>query len=248
MSENRDEITLKPDQLRSVTACKIAICNIATKTNKEPLEIWQSNEDKLTTQTITPTFTHDELYFRIFIILFACFAIFKIAIIEIQATGLSKYTLLGTSAILLYILIIVATMKITFIPYLLRTITATASLGFAIITALLGIYSTAPDSTKTILYYLVGIYVAYLPPCIVPCGILWWIWTSKNKERDSQKDQLITLRATLPLLIRASQHNEDSVSDTTKCFIAPNTTSKALISLILTASALITAGLLALQS
>lgn len=244
MSENRDEIILKPDQLRSVTACKKAICNIATKTNRDPLEIWQSNEDKLSKQTVTPTLTPNELCLRRVIRLYACVAIAIIAVNEIKATGLSKNTLLGTSVTLLYTLTIVATTKIAFIPYLLKTFTATASIGFATITAILGFYSTAPDSTKTILGYLVGIYVFYLPPCILPCGALWWIWASRNKEHNSKKDQLTILHATLPLLIRASQHNEDSESDTTKHLIATNATSKAPISLILTASTLITAGLL----
>ena len=244
MSENSDEITLEPDQLQSVTACKKSIYNIATKTNREPLEIWQSNEDKLSTQTITPTFTPDELRLQRVIKLYACVAIAIIAITEIRATGLSKNTLLGTCVILLYILIIVAAAKIAFTPYLLKTITATASIGFATITAILGFYPTAPESTKTILGYLVGIYIIYLPPCIPPCGALWWIWASKNKERNSKKDQLTILHATLPLIIQASQHNEDSVSDNTKHLITTNTTSKAPMSLILTGSTLITVGLL----
>lgn len=103
------------------------------------------------------------------------------------------------------------------------------------------------DDTKNpnpILYYLVGAYIYYVPPCALLCGLLWWIWTSSNNEQKSRKDQLAILRTTRPFLTKESRQKEDSASGTIRHFTAANTKSKVSISLALTAYTLITAGLI----
>lgn len=243
MSENRDEITLNPDQLRSVTACKIAIYNIAKNTNKEPLEIWESNEEKLSRQATSLALSNGDRYLRASALTSAAIMAITIFNIEIVPKRSPTEITLGIISTLLYALILFAAIKITFIPHALRIVSVALSLGITIITTILGFISTAPDNTKAILYYLVGAYIYYVPPCMLLCGLLWWMWTSNKNERESRKDQLATLRATLPILTQSSQHTEDSVSDTTKHYTATNTTSKASIYLKLTACILITAGL-----
>lgn len=243
MLENSNETSLKPDQLQSVTTCKIAIYNIAKNANKKPLEVWESNEEKLSRQATFLALSNGDRYLRASTLTSAAIMAITIFSIEIGPKRPAIETTLGIISTLLYILILFAAIKITFIPHVLRILSVVLSIGITIITTILGFISTAPDNTKAILYYLVGAYVYYVPPCLLLCGLLWWMWTSNKNERESRKDQLATLHATLPFLIQASRHTEDSVSDTKKHFTATNATSKASISLILTACILITAGL-----
>ena len=243
MPENSNETSLKPDQLQSVTTCKIAIYNIAKNTNKKPLEIWESNEEELSRQATFLALSNGDRYLRASALTSAAIMAITIINIEIVPKRSATEITLGIISTLLYTLILFAAIKITFIPHALRIVSVALSLGITIITTILGLISSAPDNTNAILYYLVGAYIYYVPPCILLCGLLWWMWTSNKNERESRKDQLATLRATLPILTQASQHTEDSALETTKHYTATNTTSKASIYLKLTACILITAGL-----
>lgn len=243
MPDKASKIILKPEELQSVRACKKAICNIAKSTNREPVELWQLAEEELRAQATTLKQPGNDYILQAAITLCAAIMIYTIYTTEMKTIGLTKETVLGIISITTYTSLTITAFKITWIPHLLKILSAALGFGFTLITTLLGIYSDITNNTKSFLHYLVGIYVYYVPPCLILCGLLWWIWAANKKEQESRKEELATLHATLPFLIQASLHNEDSRSDSTKHFTARNTTGKIPISLFLTASILITAHL-----
>ena len=244
MPDDTSKIILKPEDLHSISTCEKAIYNLAENTNRDPLEIWQSTEAELSAQAAELKQSPGNSSLQVSITICAVMMIYTIYTREIKTAGLNQETMLGMISILPYILTTIAAFIITWIPRLLKFFSAALGFGFTLITTLLGTYSTTQNNPNPILYYLVGAYIYYVPPCALLCGLLWWIWTSSNNEQKSRKDQLAILRTTRPLLTKESRQNEDSASGTIRHFTAANTKSKVSISLALTAYTLITAGLL----
>lgn len=244
MLNNTNRIILKPEELQSVRACKKAIYNISKSTNIEPLELWQSIEEELRAQAATLKHSRNDRFLQAAITISAIIMIYSICKTEINPIGLTKESLRGIITTIPYVILAITAFKITWIPRLLTIASTILSIGFTLITTLLGLYSNINDNIKDFLHYLVGLYVYYVPPYLLLCGLLWWILTDSKKEQNSRKEELATLHATLPFLIQASRYNIDSRSDDTKHFITTDATSKALIFLILTESALKIVGLL----
>ena len=214
MTSASHEMTLKPEQLQSVTICANTICNIAKNTGRKPIEIWQLNETELGKHSKSVTY-HKEVYaYRVLMGITIVVLIILTGFIELSHEELSKALFTTGALALVFLSTLAAIIKMSFIPRVTKSLTGLLGLFLTIISTLLGFYDKLSATWNYILTTMIGM-SPYIIFCLATCTCLWISWKIKTNEADMKKEQLTTLRATLPLLL-ASPCEHNSTAHTAK--------------------------------
>lgn len=207
MTSASHETTLKPEQLQSVTICANAICNIAKNANRKPIEIWQLNETELGKHSESATYHKELLTYRILMGITIVALIICTACIELSNEDLSKALWITGALAAVFIGTLAAIFKMPLIPIVTKSLTGLLGIFLTIVSTLLGFYDKLSPTFKDILTAMVGM-APFIIFCLATCTCLWISWKIKTNEADMKKEQLATLRATLPLLLPSPcEHN-----------------------------------------
>lgn len=214
MTSASHETTLKPEQLQSVTICANAICNIAKNTDRKPIEIWQLNETELGKHSEPTTYHKEVRTYRILMGIAILALTIWTAYIELSKEELIKALCTTAALALVFLGTLAAIIKMSFIPRVTKLLTGVLGSFLTIISTLLGFYDKLKETWKYILTTMIGM-SPYIIFCLATCTCLWISWKIKTNEADMKKEQLATLRATLPLLL-ASPCEHNSTAHTAK--------------------------------
>ena len=214
MTSASHETTLKPEQLQSVTICANAIFNIAKDTGRKPIEIWQLNETELGKYPKPVTYHKELCAYRVLMGIAIVVLIILTGFIELSHEELSKALFTTGALTLVFLSTLAAIIKMSFIPHVTKSLTGLLGLFLTIISTLLGFYDKLKEIWKYILTAMIGM-SPYIIFCLATCTCLWISWKIKTNEAVLKKEQLATVRATLPLLL-ASPCEHNSTAQTAK--------------------------------